>query len=139
MKYQNPTPVAVQMQAAWTPDHERGLIVIKRPDTGGWAFPAGYVETDLDDSAESAAAREFAEETGWRLAPGALFHSTIIPSGHILLFVRSTNNFQLNRRMIDAWRPTSEALELRVALSPEDLCFPAHAEAMRLWFDNRHW
>lgn len=139
MTYQNPTPVAVRLQCAWTPQIERGLIVIRRPDNGGWAFPAGYIETNLDESAEAASAREFLEETGLPAGPGELFGSRVIPSGRLLLFVRSTRDFHPDEVDFSAWLPTAEALELRVALSPEELCFPAHTEAMRLWFKATHW
>jgi len=131
-QYDNPTPVAIHLQAAWRVA-TRGLVLIKRADTGGWAIPGGYIENGLDQTAEGAAAREFHEETGIPVLAGQIFHSKIIPSGKLLLFVSSLHTMRL---YLGKWQPTAEATDIRVAVEPEELVFPAHTEAMKIWFES---
>lgn len=131
-QYDNPVPVAVHLQAAWS-DCKRGLVLIKRADMGVWAIPGGYIENGLDQTAEGAAAREFHEETGIFVTAGQIFQSKIIPSGKLLLFVASLHTVHLPLRN---WKPTAEATDIRVAVEPEELIFPAHTEAMKIWFES---
>jgi len=132
LQFDNPTPIAVMMQEVYIPNGRRGLLLIQRPDNLGWAFPSGYVETGLDSSAENAAAREFGEEVGVSVIPGYLCRSEITPAGKIMLFVRSVQSLPIT--VFNNWNPTKEALDARVAFEPEDLVFPTHTEAMKLWF-----
>lgn len=134
MEYSNPTPVAVHLQAAMhAGGDELGLVIIRRADNGQWALPGGYIENGLDKSAEEAAAREFQEETGIVACSGKLMHSTVTPTGRILIFSASKDWMQLQ---LGFWLPTPEALEIRIAVTPLELCYPAHTEAMQKWFDN---
>lgn len=134
MEYSNPTPVAVHLQPAIEAvSQDIGIVVIRRRDNGQWALPGGYIENGLDKSAEAAAAREFHEETGIIACPGKLMHSVVTESGRILIFSAGTDCFTLS---LGHWLPTDEALEIGIATKPMELCYPAHTEAMRLWFDK---
>lgn len=132
IEYDNPTPVAVHLQMAFCHSKSmHGLVVIKRVDNGLWALPGGYIES-TDKSAEDAAAREFYEETRIIACPGTLMYSTITPSKRILIFSKSNDVFTLN---LNYWVSTDEASEIRIAFEPEELCYPAHTDAMKRWFD----
>lgn len=136
--YNNPTPVAVLMQSVLKPGRGYGLILIRRPDNDGWALPAGYIETGLDQSAEGAALREFREETGLEPSPAArTFMSAITPHGKLLIFCKSQGCLVSFSEALKNWKPTPEALALRIAYEPETLCFPTHTKAMRRWFQER--
>jgi len=135
--YDNPTPVGVHLQRAWTRRHEAGLVIVQRSDNGQWALPGGYVENGKDASLESGAAREFFEETGWAAQAGTLRYSVITPNGKLLAFCTSV--FDLYGCSEEGWTPTEECTAIRIATEAEELCFPAHTEAMRLWFENPHW
>lgn len=128
--YSNPTPLAVHLQEVRDGNYF-GVLLIQRADNGGWALPGGYIETPLDRSAEGAAAREFREELGIIVSEGELMSSTITPAGKLLIFVRSTEAVQID---FAAWKPTPEVLAIRLAYVPEELCFPAHTDALRRWF-----
>lgn len=132
-QYNNPTPVGVHLQAAYS-DGKVGLVLIQRADNQQWALPGGYIETNIDSSAEDAAAREFFEETGIIACDGKLMYSTITPSGKLLIFSRSLDVFALS---LGQWQANKEVLAIRVATEPEQLCYPAHTTAMELWFDKK--
>ena len=134
IEYDNPTPVAVHLQEAFCVHSGRsGLVIIRRADNGLWAFPGGYIES-TDESAEYAAAREFYEETRIIACPGSLMYSTITSSKRILIFSKSLDSFHLSLKY---WQPTAEAIEIRIADEPEDLCYPAHTAAMKRWFEEK--
>ena len=131
--FKNPLPVGVHLQEVCEGGSgRRGVIVIQRDDMSGWALPGGYIETDKDISAETGAAREFREETGIIVAPGRLFASVITPNDKMLLFCRST--VPLIAPDFSQWKPTPEALAIRVLYDPEELCFPTHTHALWMWF-----
>lgn len=137
-EYDNPKPIAVHLQEVDAGRDMPGVLLIQRADNGGWAFPSGWIETGLDQSAETAAAREFSEETGIPVNPGRLFRSEITPASKIMLFVLSYRT--ISACVFDNWKPTPEALAIRIAHEPEELVFPTHTAAMVEWFDNeRHF
>ncbi|ARK07552.1 RNA pyrophosphohydrolase [Sphingobium phage Lacusarx] len=137
-EFENPKPIAVMMQEVRDHSGRAGLIVIQRPDNLGWAFPAGYVEVGLDQSAEAAAAREFKEETGITPSEGFLFKSDITPvGGKLMLFVQS-RGYLLDTEL-DGWKPTAEALAIRAIYEPEPLVFGTHQDAMASYFSMRSY
>lgn len=133
--YKNPLPVAVHLQEV-IEGHSgrRGVLLIQRDDMPGWALPGGYIETDKDVSVEAAAAREFGEETGLSVPQGRLFASVITPNEKLLLFCRS--KVPLISPDFSDWKPTEEAVALKIAYDPEELCFPTHTHALWMWFGS---
>lgn len=79
--YRNPVPVAL-MRAC---DGDRLLLVRRANDPlrSFWAPPAGYVE--IDETAETAAVRETAEETGFAVAVDGLAGVYAAPGTGIVL------------------------------------------------------
>lgn len=131
-QYNNPTPIAVHLQEVKAPDGSLGIIVIKRSDNGGWALPGGYMEVGKDESAETAAAREFHEETGLVVEPGEVMGTKVTPAGKLMLFCRSKVRWE--DLDLSNWQPTDEATAIDVVFQPDPLCFPTHEEALREWF-----
>lgn len=131
--YHNPKPVAAHLQPIYDATDGVGLLLIQRGDNLGWAFPSGWIE-DTDGSAETAARREFDEETGIVTHNGELFYSEIIPSGIIMLFSRCPVALSIDELIF--FKPNREALAVRVAYEPEELVFSSHTEAMKRWFKS---
>lgn len=134
-QYKNPTPIAVHLQEVLDHQGRPGVLIIQRADNQQWALPGGYVETDKDESAEGAAAREFNEELNIIACPGEPFLSKITGDGKLLIFCRSKSPFDPLNKFY--WKPTAEVLDWQIVYSPAKLCYPTHTEALKAWFDWR--
>ncbi len=75
--YDYPRPMVTVDAVVFSGDGtDRHVALIRRrnePFAGCWALPGGFV--DMDESLETAAARELAEETGLRNVPLRQFHA----------------------------------------------------------------
>lgn len=61
--YRNPVPTVDIIITILDGEHEAGLVLIRRANPPhGWALPGGFI--DYGETAEAAAVREAAEETG---------------------------------------------------------------------------
>ncbi len=136
----NPTPVAVLLQPVYDPNTDRtGIIVGQRginPKRGEWGLIGGFIDPK-DANVEEGARREFFEETGLE-APHAskmqLF-SSMSDSRHLLVFVRCFKPLELTA--LEGFVKNHECTAIRPAWEPEQLCFDAHTEALRYWFQLR--
>lgn len=126
--YTNPVPavgIVIEMDG--------GIVLIRRnnpPHMGRWALPSGYIEAD--ESAEDAAVREAAEETGLRVEIIELAGVNSFPEGPplsgIMIFYRV-------RPIGGELRAGDDAGEARVFL-PEELPllpFRTHREMIAQW------
>lgn len=135
--WKNPIPVACILQPM-TDGKKVGLLVLKRaiePHLGGWSLPGGFMD-DNGENAEEGAMRELFEETGIKLdtAP-KLINSVATKRGQVLFMCESTQVLTYDPSAIILCPENSD---FRVAWEPEDLAFPIHREAMRLWFERRN-
>lgn len=137
VSYRNPLPVVVVL----IPVLDRGgLLVIRRsvaadPGFGQLALPGGFIDIN-DPTWQHAAARELREETGVELPPDAFteFRVRSAPNGTLLLF---TLGRAVTSGALSAFAGTNETSELAVIAEPQELAFPLHTEAARLWFERR--
>ena len=75
------------------------------------------------------------EETGLRLPPEG-FHEFAVrsaPDHTLLLFVIAP---PLARSDLPRFSPTNETSEMTVIAGPQELAFPLHTEAARMFFDR---
>lgn len=135
--WKNPIPVACILQPM-TDGKKVGLLVLKRaiePHLGGWSLPGGFMD-DNGENAEEGAMRELFEETGikLRMAP-KLLNSVATKRGQVLFLCESNQVLTYDPSAITLCPENSD---FRVAWEPEDLAFPIHREAMRLWFERKN-
>lgn len=128
MHYTNPVPavgIVIEMDG--------GVVLIRRnnpPHMGRWALPSGYIEAD--ESAEDAAVREAAEETGLKVEIIELAGVNSFPEGPplsgIMIFYRA-------RPIGGELRAGDDAGEVRVFLPHEIplLPFRTHREMVAQW------
>lgn len=136
----SPSPVAVVLQ----PIHDGarlGVAIGKRginPMLGAWNLFAGFVDA-TDVSVQYAAAREFNEETGFGLAidPDDLTLDHTFGDGRVLLTFCHAG-VALPVTDLDGFKANHECPEMRVAWSPEKLCFDSHTRALAAWFEKDH-
>lgn len=126
--YTNPVPavgIVIEMDG--------GVVLIRRnnpPHMGRWALPSGYIEAD--ESAEDAAVREAAEETGLKVEIIELAGVNSFPEGPplsgIMIFYRA-------RPIGGELRAGDDAGEARVFLPHEIplLPFRTHREMIAQW------
>jgi ADP-ribose pyrophosphatase YjhB (NUDIX family) len=129
--YLNPTPVAVCLLPV-----DGGLLCVRRaiqPGDGELALPGGYI--DLDESWQTAAARELFEETQIIVSPDEIQHFRTYSSGlgdGILLI------FGLARERpwssLPRFVPTFETSETVVIRDPQKLAFYLHTQAVEEFF-----
>ena len=60
------------------------ILLMRRSDNGCWGLPGGYVEAG--ESVTDAAAREVAEETGWRVEVGRLVGVYSDPARQVIAY-----------------------------------------------------
>lgn len=135
--YRNPLPV-VNTLLPLDDGGRTGVLLIQRgiePCYGQWALPGGYME--LGETWQMGGARELYEETGTQLDD---------PDSLELLCIES--NPRRSRILIFAIAPirplcelctlkeNHEVLDMRVIYAPEELAFPPHTKAVKLFFDK---
>ena len=134
--WKNPIPVACILQPM-TDGKRTGLLILKRaiePHLGGWSLPGGFMD-DNGENAEEGAMRELFEETGIKLdETPRLLNSVATKRGQVLFMCESSQVLTFDPNTI---RLCPENSDFRVAWEAEDLAFPIHAEAMRLWFERQ--
>lgn len=145
--YTNPNPVAVALIPVYKVDPTAdtgirlGVLLGKRgiyPNQGEWALPGGYVENDMKETAEMAAAREVQEEIGLELAYEDIrtTHTDVSGRGSLLVFNDYLKPFEASEAL-SLCIPTDECPEVRIAWEPEELCFRTHTKALYKWFKDR--
>ena len=135
--YRNPLPVVVVL----LPVTDRGgLLVIRRairndPGHNRLALPGGFIDYN-DPTWQEAAAREVREETGLRLKPDGFreFLVRSAPDHTLLLFALAPG---ITSAELPQFQATNETSEMAVVTAPDDLAFPLHTEAARLYFARR--
>ena len=137
--WQNPLPVAVLMQPVSGEDGRTGLVLIRRQDAAngqGLALPGGFVEI-RDASCESAAAREFEEETGIAVdAAGITPTHSFCDGTHMILFMRSARILS-QADALKGFRPSAESIGIAFAYAPETLMFPSHTLSLASYLARR--
>ena len=133
MSYKNPLPVAVGL----VPVGDQGLLMVRRdidPGKGALALPGGFIE--IGESWQEACAREVFEETQLQLDPDSIEDFCVLsaPDGTVLIFGLAE---AVDPADVPEFEPTPEASE-RVVLAEltEELAFPLHTDAARLWFEE---
>jgi ADP-ribose pyrophosphatase YjhB (NUDIX family) len=130
--YVNPLPVAVVLVPM-----DGGLLVVRRgiePSRGKLALPGGYV--NLGETWQEAGAREVLEETGIRVDAASIedFWTRSGSDGTLLVFGVAS---AMDARQIEGFSPTAETTELAIIRGPDDLAFPLHTDAARVFFARR--
>jgi ADP-ribose pyrophosphatase YjhB (NUDIX family) len=93
------------------------------------ALPGGFVET-TDATCESAAAREFEEETGIAVEVAGITPTHSFCDGvHLILFMRSARILSQEDALRD-FRPSAESTAIVFAYEPRTLIFPSHTAAL---------
>ncbi len=129
--YLNPRPVAVLV----VPVGE-GVLLVQRgipPQYGAWALPGGYI--GLGETWEAAGAREVAEETGLYLDATDIRHLCTLTDavdGYLLVFGIATPQ---PAAALEGFTPNSETLAWRIVLTPQELAFPLHRQALATYFE----
>jgi ADP-ribose pyrophosphatase YjhB (NUDIX family) len=140
--WSNPVPVSVLLLPV-VDGARTGLLVIRRgiePGLGKLALVGGFLE-DHESWAEGGA-RELLEETGVRVAPGALtpfwFASSAPRPNRVLLFSLAA---PVERAALEAFAPDHETTERGLVFGPggldEVFAFPLHVQAARRFFAQR--
>lgn len=132
--FRNPLPIAALLLPV-----DDGLLAVRRaiePGLGQLTFPGGYI--DHGESWQSAAVREFREETGFDF---------VTPDEVAVFDVLSTRRGQMviifgiarprRRDELPTFGPTSEASELVLLREPGELAFPQDTEVARRYFSRR--
>lgn len=130
--YHNPVPgvgLVIEMDG--------GIVLVQRghpPHAGAWALPSGFVEAD--ESAEEAAIREAAEETGLRIRIGEMLGVNSFPEGPpvsgIMIFFRA-------QPIGGELRAGDDAADVRV-FQPDEvppMPFRTHREMLSQWLAER--
>jgi ADP-ribose pyrophosphatase YjhB (NUDIX family) len=128
--YLNPLPVAVALVPVGD-----GLLVQRRgipPQIGELALPGGFME--IGEGWREAIVRELMEETGIHVDPADVewLESLSSPGGHLLIF-----GVCPPLAALPPFEPNAEVRELAVITGPQELAFPLHTAATRLFFQRR--
>ena len=133
--YRNPIPV-VNVIVPVIKEGKTGVLLIQRgiePCRGEWAFPGGFME--LGETWQEGSARELWEETGLRIEnPNQniqLLHVDENPKKNRLLVFGVVPAFQIED--LPAIPVNEETLDSRIAFEPEDLAFPPHTRALKIF------
>lgn len=115
---------------------DKGVVLIRRgiePHIGKLALPGGFV--DMGESWQEAGAREVKEETGITVDPEKirLLHVESTPEKrHILIFGVSE---PITIGQIPPFDSKEEIQARLIVQRPEDLAFPLHTKALKLFFE----
>jgi ADP-ribose pyrophosphatase YjhB (NUDIX family) len=119
------------------PQGKRGtsIVAIRRgidPGLGGLALPGGFVE--VGESWQAAASRELYEETGIQVEPDNLHILHVEsnkPGDRLLLFCRPYILFSEDE--LPEFAPSEEAVERVLVTQAQDLIWPSHRNAARIY------
>lgn len=132
MSYKNPLPVAV----ALIPVKGGGLLGVRRgipPRQGTVALPGGFIE--VGESWQEACARETFEEIQVKVNARDITLHTVLsaPDGTVLIMGLTP---EVDAASLPAFITSEEALERPVIQPGEELSFPLHTEAAKLFFEE---
>jgi 8-oxo-dGTP diphosphatase len=139
VRWLNPVPVAAVVQPVLLPDFTRGIVIAKRaiePMKGNWSLVGGFME--VGESVEEAAAREFFEETGLKVAstPRLMFTLPVGGRERYQLMMMTCVDVPLRFEVFQQARPCPENEEIGLLTRDSDieLAFPTHRDAVRRYF-----
>lgn len=136
--WNNPIPVVVVLQPVLGKGENPGLAVIRRaipPYVGKLALPGGFLEIE---PWQTGARRELWEEGVAEIPSTVLIPFKPFPyasssnNERVLLFSIATS---IHERNLPPFRPNSEVSERVLIWGPTELCFTAHTEAVRQFFN----
>ena len=124
----------VQIGANTIIERDSGVLLVRLnygPRNGRWALPGGFVEAD--ETAEQAAVRETAEETGFAVGLDGLLATWMRPGFPILVVIYRAHI--LSGILTVAADEASEARFFRRAALPplEELAWPSTAHGLNAW------
>ena len=124
----------VQIGANTIVERDSGVLLVRLnygPRNGRWALPGGFVEAD--ETAEQAAVRETAEETGFAVGLDGLLATWMRPGFPILVVIYRAHI--LSGILTVAADEASEARFFRRAALPplEELAWPSTAHGLNAW------
>lgn len=125
----NPIPVVVLLVP-----FENKILTIRRgiePHQGKLALPGGFIENI--ESWQEAGSRELKEETGLFIPHHQIeeFWVQSSPNGMILIFGLTPNQ---SPKTLQTFQPSKEALDYVLLSKVEELAFPLHTEAIKVFF-----
>jgi len=132
--YRNPLPIAALLVPV-----DDGVLALRRatePGLGQLTFPGGHIE--FGESWQTAAVREFREETGFDfVSPDEVkvFDVCSTSRGHMLIVFGIARPRRWEK--LPPFLPTPEASELVLLREPCDLAFPLDTEIARRFFSQR--
>lgn len=132
--FRNPSPVAVLLVPVLQPTGRLSVITVRRgiqPGYGELALPGGFLE--LGETWQVGAAREFFEETTFKVDPAAikLIAAHSVANDTLLLFGESP---PLAAADLNGFFPNEEVQELVVVERPVPMAFELHETIMADFF-----
>jgi 8-oxo-dGTP diphosphatase len=116
-------------------EHDGGIVLIERKNPpSGWALPGGFI--DYGESAEAAAAREAAEETGLELTDLRQFHVYSDPDRDPRFHTITTVFTAAGKGILAAADDAANARVFDPGDLPEEVAFD-HREIISDYIENR--